>query len=842
MKSKILFAFGMLSVFTLSGCSDDFLDLTPPTDTVGEYFNTQEHVEEALVAAYNPLQWPDWGNGYYCPINLMSDIMADDIWVGGSSKTDNQFWHLMMNFEALPNQTPAGLWTDEYSGVKRANDVLSYINDSRDELSQDFIDKASAEARVLRAYYYNNLWKFWGNIPFFTENLEAMPYTAPQLKADEVYENVITDLKDVLDKNLLPMKADESELGRVTQAMGYMLYTEMVMYQNDESRYGQALQYMRDIISSGLYDLNPDYAALWKESGEWCQESIWEINYKSENAVRSYSNPLASGGTVLPRLISPNQWVDGTAGVAGGWGFCPVRTETYERYAGNDTRRDATCFNAAANGEYNKRYQDTGLFLAKYIATPDGNAGQKADADLNFNNNLRVYRYAECLLNAAELILKTGGDQAEALRYVNLVRQRAHIATLESVSEDIIIRERQLEFVGEGKRYWDLVRTGKAPQVLVPDEYGYRKAGDYTVALQIRNRNGMSDGQITRTFHIDKTRISGFGGFKEDSEFNMWRKANISDPSFYYAPGWTQTNDPTCVKNGYDYSITLPSATSERWQAQMFLETDMATSADKTYDFSVILTSSTDHPAVMVKLVDASDDNVFYFAEEVELKAGEPKCFWKSDMAGLDISKLKLVFDFGGNAANTSINIESLVLKDHANDDGTVLPEVDTDDTVYDYDAETNLWKPVDDNGAFTTEFYYAPGWSQIADPAFTASNGTYTVVLPEATFEQWQAQVKLHTDIPAEAGVKYDFCCTLHASAATKGVTVKLTDSASDDNYLFMKKVDLDADADYTLKVPASMMATGAADKLTLVVDYGGNPAGLTASISKIVLQKTIE
>ena len=72
---------------------------------------------------------------------------------------------------------------------------------------------------MLRAYYYNNLWKFWGNIPFFTDNLEAMPYTAPQLKADEVYENVITDLKDVLDKNLLPMKADESELGRVTQAM-----------------------------------------------------------------------------------------------------------------------------------------------------------------------------------------------------------------------------------------------------------------------------------------------------------------------------------------------------------------------------------------------------------------------------------------------------------------------------------------------------------------------------------------------------------------------------------------------------------------------------------------------
>ncbi len=476
MKAKILLSVGIVSALTLSSCSDSFLELTPTKDTTEEFFNNEEHIEEALVAAYNPLQWPDWGNGYYCPINIMSDIMADDIWVGGSSKTDNQFWHLMMDFSAMPNQTPTGLWIDEYSGVKRANDVLSYIDDVREELSQEFIDSVSAQARVLRAYYYNNLWKFWGNIPFFFDNLESMPYTAKQISADEVYDNVITDLEDVLDMNELPMKAAEENLGRVTQAMAYMLYTEMVMYQNDETRYGRALGYMREIINSTLYDLHYPYADLWKTSGEWCEESIWEINYKSDNAVRSYSNPLASGGTVLPRLISPSQWPDGTAGVAQGWGFCPVRTETYERYAGNDQRRDATCFNAAAQGvEYDKRYQDTGFFLAKYIATPDGNANQKADADLNFCNNLRVYRYAECLLNAAELILRTGGDANEALGYYKLVRQRAGISTdMTSVSIDDIINERQLEFVGEGKRYWDLVRTGKAAQVLVPDKYHYR--------------------------------------------------------------------------------------------------------------------------------------------------------------------------------------------------------------------------------------------------------------------------------------------------------------------------------------------------------------------------------
>ena len=80
----------------------------------------------------------------------------------------------------------------------------------------------------------------------------------------------------------------------------------------------------------------------------------------------------------------------------------------------------------------------------------------------------------------------------------------------------------------------------------------------------------------------------------------------------------------------------------------------------------------------MVKLVDSSDDNIFYFAETIALTANEPVCFWKSDMAGLDIANLKFVFDFGGNAENTEIMVESIVLKDHTNDDGTIVPEEET--------------------------------------------------------------------------------------------------------------------------------------------------------------------
>lgn len=250
----------------------------------------------------------------------------------------------------------------------------------------------------------------------------------------------------------------------------------MVMYQNDQTRYAKALGYMNAIITSTQYDLLPDYADIWKESGEWGMESIWEVNYIDDNAVRSWNSPLVAGGTVLPRLCSPQNFADtSNSGLTNGWGFFPVREETYERYQEGDARREATCIRVGDYGTYEPRYQDTGYFLGKYIAYSANNADQKADGDLNFNNNLRIYRFSECLLNAAELIVRgAGGSTADAERYLNRVHSRPGLTDRLAATIDNIINERQLEFVGEGKRYWDLVRTGKAASVLTPDQYGYR--------------------------------------------------------------------------------------------------------------------------------------------------------------------------------------------------------------------------------------------------------------------------------------------------------------------------------------------------------------------------------
>lgn len=205
----------------------------------------------------------------------------------------------------------------------------------------------------------------------------------------------------------------------------------------------------------------------------------------------------------------------------------------------------------------------------------------------------------------------------------------------------------------------------------------YRKAGDYTVDVKIANANGMSDGVVSKSFTINKTIMNGFGGYVYDSEFNIWNKAVVDKPVFWYAPGWSQIADPSYALTDGSYSINLVEATTETWQAQMSMLTNVSTSSNKEYDFSVIFTSTTDHSGVMVKLVDSSDDKVFYFAKTIALTAGEPICFWYNQLPGLDISKLKLVLDFGGNAAGTDITVEDIVFKDHANDDGTVLPEVE---------------------------------------------------------------------------------------------------------------------------------------------------------------------
>lgn len=471
---KIFFALSAIVVL-LSSCGKDFITVNHNSgEPLDEYFVDESRIYQSLVAAYDSLQWLDYFDQYVNALTLTPDIMADDIYCGGSNEGDQPNLVKTHYYTLTSTEQPDMIWTICYSGINRSCIVLEYVN-SVPDLDEATKNRYIAEATVLKAFYYNLLWKYWGNVPYYDTNLEE-PYFAKQLTADEVYAKCVTNLESVFELDALPMKAAAGEEGRVTKAMAYMLYTEMVMYQNDTERYEKALGFMKDIIESNQYDLVADFASIWLESGEWGVESIWEINYTSEGAARSWSYPLTSGGTVYPMLIGIPGATE-ASGFADGWGFGPVAAHAYEMYGEGDIRRDGgiLCYNDVYEPipADKMRWQATGYYLLKYVARRNGNHGQIADADMNHCNNIRVYRFAETLLNAAELSVLTGKDGSE---YLERVRTRAN-SNGTGTDQASIIEERRKEFLGEGKRYWDLVRTGMAETVLAAGTHEYRTEG-----------------------------------------------------------------------------------------------------------------------------------------------------------------------------------------------------------------------------------------------------------------------------------------------------------------------------------------------------------------------------
>lgn len=470
MKKLIIIGSVVLSALSMNSCSDDFLTVESASSLLadGSYYNNKAHMTEALVAAYDPLKWYDYFYSYES-LPFVSEIMGDDAMVGGSDENDCLYLHKMSNYSALPTSVCSQSWTICYSGVNRSNIVLQYIDNATDMTDSE---KAAykAQAIVLRSYYYSILWKYWGNVPYYEKNL-TFPYLCEQSKHDQVYDKIASALETVIDQNVLPMKSVSGAEGHVTQAVAEMLYADVVMYQVDKARYSKALGYMKSIISSTKYSLVQDFASMWESTGEWGSESIFEINYTSTNGGRDWGAPLATGGSIYPKLIGVNG-LSGSPEFNGGWGFEPVCEKAYKMFDANDKRRDASILNFALyqtqypGASYSPRYENTGYFMRKYLPRLGGNAGYTASADMNYNNNIRVYRYAETLLNAAELLLATNGSTTEAQGYLDQVRTRAGLSSV-AVTVDNILNERHKEFVGEGKRYWDLVRSGKAATVLV---------------------------------------------------------------------------------------------------------------------------------------------------------------------------------------------------------------------------------------------------------------------------------------------------------------------------------------------------------------------------------------
>ena len=340
-------------------------------------------------------------------------------------------------------------------------------------------------------------------------------------------------------------------------------------------------------------------------------------------------------------------------------------------------------------------------------------------------------------------------------------------------------------------------------------------------------------------------------GFDANSDFNLW-KGVTPNISFYFAPGWspdrTAEMQASLVAGDNDYTVTVPDACFDRWQAQMHLHTDLNINAATSYDFSVIFSADKDIDGVTVKLTDETDADAIIDVDNVSLKAGQDYVFWKSNIPGKDLSKVKLVFDFGHATEATTININNVVLKDHANNDGTKIPEEggggDTPKMDWDYESGANLWKAVDDGSLFDAFGYYFAdnGWGAISYNEATHSGDTYEITLPEGLGgTQWQGQFHIDTKLTASASKAYNFYMVMEADADCPNVTIKLTDSG-DSNYFCEGRHNLKGDVPFIFKLEGATLKEGAdATAIRLFFDFGGSPAGTHVKISKIYFEEAV-
>ena len=339
-------------------------------------------------------------------------------------------------------------------------------------------------------------------------------------------------------------------------------------------------------------------------------------------------------------------------------------------------------------------------------------------------------------------------------------------------------------------------------------------------------------------------------GFDASSDFNMW-KGITPTMSFYYNPDPNWGNEQTPVleatfKGGdNDYSFTVPDQCYADWQAQVHFHTDLSANAATNYDFSCILNADRDISGVIIKLTNETDAEAI-IEEHIDLKAGQDYVLWKSNVPGKDLSQLKLATDYGHATGETHISLSNIVLKDHANDDGTIVPGGGGGAegvTWVDVNSADNLGR--DFNTIGTMEFWWADGgWQQIGNPKFFYNNGVYTIIANDATAAEWQAQNSIHhAQLNIEPGQLYDVRAKIESSEDLGRFTFKICDEGDDDNTLIYNgSLSLKAGENYVEFVGVKAQKNGedtGFGEAKLFIDLGGCPAGLQIDLSEIIVQK---
>ena len=404
----------LCSILALLAPACDILDVEPQSSIpASEAFKDKEGIERGILGAYSGLQSLSYYGRTY---SIFSDLAADNL-THPANATATSYSEVDNNSILPENATVDGMWSVIYDDINVANNVIVQLPKIPDMTVAEQ-NKALGELYFIRALNHFNLMNYFGAIPIKTiPTIGVTEVNVPRDPADAVYAQIIQDLQFAVQN--LPASGNKI---RASKYAAQALLARVYLYKKD---YANAITAATDVIDNGGYNLLANYADIF--SSEATAESIFEVDFTAldRNRIAEYNFPLTLNGR---REVEP-------------------ATDLLNSYTASDER-----FNASV------AYAGTLPYAIKYDDLSTG------------SDNFIVLRLAEMYLIRAEARAQLSGPADLIRDDINTIRNRANLADVAFGTYPELLSgiesERRLELAFEGHRWFDLVRTGRAVDVL----------------------------------------------------------------------------------------------------------------------------------------------------------------------------------------------------------------------------------------------------------------------------------------------------------------------------------------------------------------------------------------
>lgn len=435
-------------VVSFSSCKK-FLEENPKSNvTVANYYSTESDAISAVNSIYAYLNSTSTGStaGVYHSTFWVAAGLASDEMINNQLGAP-QFDQLGTFTHTPENSALFEIWMMHYKTIATANIAINRIPGIK--MNANLKARLIGEAKFLRGLMYFNLVRMFGKVPLIIE--ENAPLTPASAAEDALYTQIIKDLSDAAESLPVSYPVGNGK-GRATKGAANAILSKVYLTTSD---WTNAANIAKKVIESQQYQIWTDYADVFKLANRNGKEAIFSVGFGDAGGAIIFWE----AGQFLVRLLPTQLSQEGVVN-AQGW---QIPTQNlYDAYEADDRRREVTFITEinGTSGPFTIR-----PFIQKYwdrVAEPTGNAT---------SNDFPVMRYADILLIYAEANNELG-NAVLAHEYINMVRKRARFngTTYENAVADYtglskeqmreaILKERRMEFVAEGQRWFDLVRT-----------------------------------------------------------------------------------------------------------------------------------------------------------------------------------------------------------------------------------------------------------------------------------------------------------------------------------------------------------------------------------------------